>query len=526
MPRSLGEIIPRKNATPGIGQALATGVKKAAGKVVFGGAPLPLTDRAFVDPDRTIEELSWGFPDVALWRGISAIPPVKEALQRPEMGREVVKSLIPRPFRPFIKVGDVPPEIQETLVDFGGIMLTGLGRGLLTPAVKSLSPQGVTSGATKRVGGVLQKSPRWNKFLDDFQKLVVEKTGKSVSREEIHNSFIRTIHKEFSKLPYLKRLNRMLGEAGLVKIGKYKISEQALENLKIMLDQGTAPGAAISTVSKGEKWGADVLKKAYKKYFKEDFPQEKPEKLPELIKGKMSEKKFKDAMLKAATEEELLNIADEADDWATNKLTKKRLRGFARRVLDRLKATPPDIGVEAPLSMEEVFKDAVGKGKAVDTDIYKLNMNNIGKEIPPNFDKTAIPAIEKATKNVKGDVIKNKIYNYLVYYYNKGITEGVMDTLNIYAQGKTKQVYYKIDKDGVSIKLVPKGKPGKIESAEEVRARIKKEVALKPRPLKREPPSSPKPVNTRVQRSLWALLRKKIFMGNYRKNFPMWDLVK
>jgi len=366
MPRPLRDILQGRPSNPAgdIGQALATGVKKAAGRVVFGGAPSPLTDRAFVDPDRTIEELSWGFPDVALWRGISAIPPVKEALQRPEMGREVVKSLIPRTFRPFIKVGDVPPEIQKTLVDFGGIMLTGLGRGLLTP---ELSPQGVTSGATKRVGGILQKSPRWNKFLDDFQKLVVEKTGKSVSREEIHNSFIRTIHKEFSKMPYLRRLNRMLGEAGLVKIGKYKISEQALENLKIMLDQGTAPGAAISTVSKGEKWGVDVLKKAYKKYFKEDFPQEKPEKLPELIKGKMSEKKFKDAMLKATTEEELLNIADEADEWAANKLTKKRLRGFARRVLDRLKATPPDIGVEAPLSMEEVFKDAVGKQRKVES---------------------------------------------------------------------------------------------------------------------------------------------------------------
>ena len=49
-------------------------------------------------------------------------------------------------------------------------------------------------------------------------------------------------------------------------------------------------------------------------------------------------------------------------------------------------------------------------------EIYNLSMNNLGKTIPANYDVKIIPAIEKATMNIPGDVIKGKIYNYIIYY--------------------------------------------------------------------------------------------------------------
>jgi len=56
-------------------------------------------------------------------------------------------------------------------------------------------------------------------------------------------------------------------------------------------------------------------------------------------------------------------------------------------------------------------------------------------------------------------VIKYQIYNYIIYYYNKGITEGILETIDIYSSEDeiVKQVAFKIDDNSIRLKLVPKG---------------------------------------------------------------------
>jgi len=86
-------------------------------------------------------------------------------------------------------------------------------------------------------------------------------------------------------------------------------------------------------------------------------------------------------------------------------------------------------------------------------DIYKLSINNIGKKLTENYDNLIIPEIEKITRFIQGDVIKNKIYNYIVYYYNKGILKGYLDTINIYSLQGNKKIYFKIKENKIILKL-------------------------------------------------------------------------
>jgi len=86
-------------------------------------------------------------------------------------------------------------------------------------------------------------------------------------------------------------------------------------------------------------------------------------------------------------------------------------------------------------------------------DIYNLSINNIGKKIPKNYDNLIIPEIEKITKFIQGDIIKNKIYNYIIYYYNKGILNGYLDTINIHTLQDNKKVYFKINNNKIILKL-------------------------------------------------------------------------
>jgi len=93
-----------------------------------------------------------------------------------------------------------------------------------------------------------------------------------------------------------------------------------------------------------------------------------------------------------------------------------------------------------------------------DSDIYNLNYNNIDKKIPfgslSKYKKIVIPQIEKACKYIQGDTIKNKIFNYIIYYYNKDITEGIFEGLNVWSNGKTKKIQFKITKNNIYINLI------------------------------------------------------------------------
>ena len=87
------------------------------------------------------------------------------------------------------------------------------------------------------------------------------------------------------------------------------------------------------------------------------------------------------------------------------------------------------------------------------SDIYRLSLNNIGKKIPKNYDTLIIPEIEKITKYIQGDIIKNKIYNYIIYYYNKDIFEGFLNTIYLYTLQGNRKVYYKISKNKITLQL-------------------------------------------------------------------------
>lgn len=87
-------------------------------------------------------------------------------------------------------------------------------------------------------------------------------------------------------------------------------------------------------------------------------------------------------------------------------------------------------------------------------ELYSLSMNNIDKKIPFDYDKRVIPEIEKVTKHIPGDVLKLKIYNYLIYYYNKNILSGIMPSIFVHTTTGTKRIYYNISKETIIIKLI------------------------------------------------------------------------
>jgi len=96
-----------------------------------------------------------------------------------------------------------------------------------------------------------------------------------------------------------------------------------------------------------------------------------------------------------------------------------------------------------------------GEHKPKSTTEYSLSWNNIGKKIPKDYDKLVIPEIEKVLSHIQGDVIKNKVYNYILYEFNKDKTKGVLNSINIRSfDGKTKKIYYEINDKEIKIKLI------------------------------------------------------------------------
>jgi len=85
--------------------------------------------------------------------------------------------------------------------------------------------------------------------------------------------------------------------------------------------------------------------------------------------------------------------------------------------------------------------------------VYNLSIWNIGKKLPKNYDALIIPEIEREVKRIMGDMIKYKIYNDIVYYYNEGKKNGILETISIFSEGKEKKVYYKIGKNSIKIKI-------------------------------------------------------------------------
>mgnify|MGYP001570263037 CR=1 FL=1 len=86
--------------------------------------------------------------------------------------------------------------------------------------------------------------------------------------------------------------------------------------------------------------------------------------------------------------------------------------------------------------------------------IYTVSLNNASKKLPENYNELVIPQIENATTRIMGDLVKSKIYNYIIYYFNLGKTEGILDSLYIWIDNKTKRVYFKIEDNRIVVKLI------------------------------------------------------------------------
>jgi|SRR3990167_1236900 len=101
-----------------------------------------------------------------------------------------------------------------------------------------------------------------------------------------------------------------------------------------------------------------------------------------------------------------------------------------------------------PKGVDEVLK------KYGDNNPYTLSMYNLDKKIPHDYDSLVIPEIEEVTRNIAGDTIKNKLYNNIVYYYNRGNRVGILETLNVFSGGKTKQFSYRIGDNSIKIETI------------------------------------------------------------------------
>jgi len=88
--------------------------------------------------------------------------------------------------------------------------------------------------------------------------------------------------------------------------------------------------------------------------------------------------------------------------------------------------------------------------------IYNLSWNNIGKNIPVNYNTLIIPKIDAITKNfMGGDVLRNKIYNYIIYYFNKGIREGILESICLFGSDKIeRKIYFKIEDKNIVLKAI------------------------------------------------------------------------
>ncbi len=89
-----------------------------------------------------------------------------------------------------------------------------------------------------------------------------------------------------------------------------------------------------------------------------------------------------------------------------------------------------------------------------DKEIYSPNIWNAGKKVPRNFDKLVIPKIEKLTKRVPGEIIKNSIYNAIIRHYDKGIKEGILESIAILREEGVYVVAFKITSTSIQLKLI------------------------------------------------------------------------
>ena len=91
---------------------------------------------------------------------------------------------------------------------------------------------------------------------------------------------------------------------------------------------------------------------------------------------------------------------------------------------------------------------------AKDEGVFELSWYAFGKKTPENYDKLVIPEIQRITKHIKGDVIKNKIYNYLIYYWNQGKTAGILESIYIHSREGVKRIKYQIEPGKINLELI------------------------------------------------------------------------
>jgi ATP-dependent phosphoenolpyruvate carboxykinase len=91
----------------------------------------------------------------------------------------------------------------------------------------------------------------------------------------------------------------------------------------------------------------------------------------------------------------------------------------------------------------------------MNSEIYNINIYNIGKKIPPNYNKLVIPKIEKIINH--NSLLKNSIYNALISLYNNGINSGIIEHINIYTTNGNYKVQYEILTNKINLNLTTPG---------------------------------------------------------------------
>ncbi len=102
--------------------------------------------------------------------------------------------------------------------------------------------------------------------------------------------------------------------------------------------------------------------------------------------------------------------------------------------------------------MRKELKDFIEE-KYGDDNPYQLNFWNIDKIIPKDYDDKIIPEIERITKDIKSMILKEKIYNYIISYYNWGVLDGILKTIHIASAGGDKRIAYQIEDSKIILEL-------------------------------------------------------------------------
>ena len=168
------------------------------------------------------------FPE-ALKTGVKNLLDIEPVRYPPEFMQKVFKrgiqALTPTALSPIATqtvsrfVNEIPPNIQSSIaeagIDLAGIYASGFVAAVGGQALKTLSPDKVSTKAWSNIEKTLLKNPQYKGWLNKEVATAQAKGLTGVTTEDVHSQFRRLFFKDFvKKMPYIRRFNVALGQAG------------------------------------------------------------------------------------------------------------------------------------------------------------------------------------------------------------------------------------------------------------------------------------------------------------------------